>query len=461
LLLLLSLRQPSKKSAFDRTSRESLDDLLVEYQVDDQCRKDRQADRGEGWSPLDLTVLSAKVQQSHLNGAQVVATDEGQCKQQVIPEEKELHQSNSHEPVRDHRQRHTGEDLVDACTVQDRRLDHRARDGLEEPCHQKHRKGQAEGRVGDNQRPAGVDQSCPKVDGEQRQQYHLQRDHDPPEEEELFRESGIPREKIIGVGMGMGGLIDAEHGCCIDSWIMNWQNVEISRPLEDRLGIPVFLDNDVNCLAIYEKLFGQGQPYQHFLVVAIGGGVGLGIVINGDLYRGACGGAGEFGHTAVTTDGRQCVCGNHGCLEAYISDAGIVKNYLEYVHATAYTLAKSIQEPTAFELVERAKNGEEAAIAAFQRAGLLLGVSLANLVNVFNPECIVLSGPDTDASMLAGDLLLEPMRQAFKQHLFSQIGKDLHFLVERLGFESWARGAGSLVLRHFFASPAHLTPNGR
>jgi predicted NBD/HSP70 family sugar kinase len=274
--------------------------------------------------------------------------------------------------------------------------------------------------------------------------------------EELFSNSGIPREKIIGVGLGMGGLIDAERGCCIDSWMMNWRNVEISRPLEARLGIPAFLDNDVNCLAIYEKLFGQGLPYHHFLVVAIGGGVGLGIVINDDIYRGAFGGAGEFGHTAVATEGRRCACGNHGCLEAYISDSGIVKNYLEYVHTTTYSLEKGIQEPTAFEVVERARNGDEAAIAAFQRAGILLGVSLANLVNIFNPECIVLSGPNTDASMLAGDLLLEPMRQAFKQHLFSQIGKDLHFIVERLGFESWARGAGSLVLSHFFASPAHV-----
>ena len=269
--------------------------------------------------------------------------------------------------------------------------------------------------------------------------------------EELFPDSGIPREKIIGVGLGMAGLIDAEQGCCIDSWHMNWQNVEISRPLEDRLGISVFLDNDVNCLAIYEKLFGHGQPYHHFLVVAIGRGVGLGIVINGDLYRGAFGGAGEFGHTAVTTEGRLCECGNHGCLETYISDSGIVKNYLEYVHSTTYSLERGIQVPTTFEVVERARNGDEAAIAALQRAGILLGVSLANLVNIFNPECIVLSGPDTDASMLVSDLLLEPMYQALKQHLFSQIGKDLHFIVERLGFESWARGAGSLVLRHFFA----------
>jgi predicted NBD/HSP70 family sugar kinase len=84
------------------------------------------------------------------------------------------------------------------------------------------------------------------------------------------------------------------------------------------------------------------------------------------------------------------------------------------------------------------------------------GVSLANLVNIFNPECIVVTSPDTDTDILAGDLLLEPMYQAFKQHLFSQIGKDLPFIVERRSFESWARGAGRLVLSHFFASPERV-----
>jgi N-acetylglucosamine repressor len=274
--------------------------------------------------------------------------------------------------------------------------------------------------------------------------------------EELFSKSGIPREKVVGVGIGMGGLIDAERGRCIDSWILNWQNVEISSPLEERFRIPVFLDNDINCLAIYEKLFGQGRSYHHFLVVAVGRGVGLGIVINDDLYRGAFGGAGEFGHTAVATEGRLCACGNSGCLETYISDAGIVKNYLEYVRSSTFRLEIDVQEPTTHEVVELARTGDEAAKAAFHRAGILLGVSLANLVNIFNPECIILCGHDADASILCGDWLLEPMHEAFKQHLFSQMGRDLHFIVERQDFESWARGAGSLVLRHFFASPARV-----
>jgi N-acetylglucosamine repressor len=273
--------------------------------------------------------------------------------------------------------------------------------------------------------------------------------------EELFVKSGIPKDKIIGVGFGMSGLIDAERGFCIDASLLGWKNVEISQPLEKRVGIPVFVDNDVNCLAVYEKLFGQGRPYDHFLVVAIGRGVGLGIIANGDLYRGAFGGAGEIGHTAVTAEGRFCNCGNRGCLETYVSFPGIVKNYHEYAQVAPYKLTANSQEPTLSEIIERARNGDDAAKAAIQRAGTLLGVSLANLVNIFNPECIVLSSPDIN--ILTDDLLMGPMHQEIKQHLFSQIGRDLRFLtVEQLGYESWARGAGSLVLRHLFVSPARV-----
>ncbi len=273
--------------------------------------------------------------------------------------------------------------------------------------------------------------------------------------EELFRESHVAREKIIGVGFGMSGLIDAERGFCIDASLLGWKEVEISRPLAERIGIPVFVDNDVNCLAVYEKLFGQGRAYQHFLVVAIGRGVGLGIIANGDLYRGAFGGAGEFGHTAVTSEGRFCDCGNRGCLETYVSFPGIVRNYLEYAQETALSLPTSTPEHTLLHIIERARSGDQAAQAAMQRAGILLGISLANLVNIFNPECLVLSSPDLN--ILTDDLLLAAMQQEINQHLFSQMGKDLRFFTaEQPGYESWARGAGSLVLRHFFGSPGRV-----
>lgn len=273
--------------------------------------------------------------------------------------------------------------------------------------------------------------------------------------EEAFHESQIAKEKIIGIGFGMSGLIDAERGFCIDAWLLGWKNVEISRPLEERIGIPVFVDNDVNCLAVYEKLFGQGRPYDHFLVVAIGRGVGLGIVANGDLYRGAFGGAGEFGHTAVTTEGRFCDCGNRGCLETYVSFPGIIRNYREYVQSTTYDPIVGSSEQLLLDIVERARGEDPAAKAAMQRAGTLLGLSLANLINIFNPECIILSCPDLNIA--TDEILVGAMHQEIKQHLFSQMGKDLQFFtVEQLGYESWARGAGCLVLRHFFVSPARI-----
>lgn len=189
--------------------------------------------------------------------------------------------------------------------------------------------------------------------------------------------------------------------------------------------------------------------------MAIGRGVGPGIITNGDVYRGAFGGAGESGHTAVATEGRFCACGNRGCLETYVSFPGILKNYREYIQVADYSLSADSSDPTLLEIVERARRGDKAAKAAMQRAGTLLGISLANLINIFNPECIGLSSPDLN--ILTDDLLVGPMHQEIKQHLFSQIGKDLRFFtVEQQGYESWARGAGCLVLRHFFVSPARV-----
>ncbi len=278
--------------------------------------------------------------------------------------------------------------------------------------------------------------------------------------EELLAESLLPRGRVIGLGLGLSGLIDSEGGACLQSHILGWKELLIREPLEQRLGLPVFVDNDVNCLAISEKLFGLARPFNHALVVAIGRGVGLGLILNGDLYRGAFGGAGEFGHTVVAFDGRRCNCGKRGCLETYVSEAGIVQNYLEAVQgASAVPLqldpAWPQPAPALSEVIARARAGEEAARAAIGRAGLLLGVALANLVNLLNPECILLSSPDT--SLGVSDLLLDSLRATFEQHVFAQMGRDLRFLtVKKPGYETWARGAASLVLRHFFAPPAQL-----
>jgi predicted NBD/HSP70 family sugar kinase len=266
----------------------------------------------------------------------------------------------------------------------------------------------------------------------------------------LIERSGLSRAKMIGLGCGMPGLVDSGRGRCVDSPILGWQDVDFGEPLGQLLGMPVYIDNDVNSLAIYEKLYGQGQPYQHFMTVTVGRGVGLGLVINGDVYRGAFGGAGEFGHTVVLAGERRCECGNQGCIEAYVSDRGIVQNYLESrTRLEKQPISADGQPLDLNKVLERAREGDRAALEAFSQAGYVLGLGLANLVNMLNPELVLLSGEGA----AAGDLLFGSMRETLRQHAFSRLAQQLQLLTEPTGDESWARGAGSLVLRQFFLAP--------
>ncbi|HEY0752346.1 MAG TPA: ROK family protein [Ktedonobacteraceae bacterium] len=135
--------------------------------------------------------------------------------------------------------------------------------------------------------------------------------------EALIAQAGIPRERLIGLGCAISGFIDSEHGICIDSWQLGWHHFVLASPLAALLQLPVVIRNNVSCIACYENLFGCGQDYQHFLTVAIGRGLGLGIVINGDIYGGAMGGAGEFGHTARLFNPLCCRCSTPGKISRF------------------------------------------------------------------------------------------------------------------------------------------------
>lgn len=263
----------------------------------------------------------------------------------------------------------------------------------------------------------------------------------------LVERSTLPKNKFIGVGCGLPGLIDPERGRCIRSWHLELENFAISGPLAKELGIPVYIDNDVSCLAIYEKLFGQKRSYRHLAVVSIGSGIGAGLIINGDLYRGAIGGAGELGHIVVAENGRTCACGKHGCLEAYASDYGIIATYLEEAEHSSLPN----DQTAAFAMVlERARAGDSAACNAFNTAGYFLGVGLSHLVNLFNPECILLTGPN----ITAWDQLSPSLEQSLYTHSLTPLPDSTHIVSEPLEYTAWARGAASLVLRQFYLPPS-------
>jgi predicted NBD/HSP70 family sugar kinase len=252
--------------------------------------------------------------------------------------------------------------------------------------------------------------------------------------------SGLKRKMVLGVGIGLAGIIDAAAGVCRYSHILHWRDVHLSEPLRRRLQIPVWVDNDVNTLAVAEKWFGAGVGLRHFLTVTVGRGVGLGVVLNGEIYRGAFGGAGEFGHTIVALGGAPCQCGREGCLEAVVSEP-VLRSQVSAV------LGRPVSQQ---ELVELAGGNDPRVRRVFGDAGRQLGLALANLVTLLNPERLIVSGEGTRF----GPAFFEPMIQAVRETAFAGVGASLDIVVQRWGDDAWAIGAATLVLRELFSLPA-------
>jgi N-acetylglucosamine repressor len=255
----------------------------------------------------------------------------------------------------------------------------------------------------------------------------------------LLHECTIDKKKILGVGVGLAGIVDGSQGMLRHSPIFHWREIPLREILEERLKLPVYIENDVNTLSMVEKWFGAGEGLDHFLTVTVGRGVGLGIVMNGQFYRGAAGGAGEFGHTVIDPAGPQCECGKRGCLEAYASDPAIVRQSIE-----AGLIADSIEQ-----VIQLARDGNPVAQEIFSKAGAVLGLGIANLVNLLNPQRIIISGEGTRA----GSLLFDSMREAVKNNVMPGLVKTTEIQIDSWGDDAWARGAATLVLRELFESP--------
>jgi predicted NBD/HSP70 family sugar kinase len=248
----------------------------------------------------------------------------------------------------------------------------------------------------------------------------------------------------------MAGVIDAARGVCRYSPILDWRDVPLGPAVEERMGVPVTVDNDVNTLTMAEKWFGAGQGVDDFLVVTVGRGVGLGIVAHGRFYRGTRGGGGEFGHTVMDPDGPWCDCGKRGCLEAYVSDPALVREARE---AAAGRRLGGVDpdELTIQGVTELARAGDDTTRAIFARAGRMLGMGVANLINILNPALIIVSGE----GVRAGDLLFQPMRESVARYAFNGLAEDAEIVIQEWGDEAWARGAASLVLQEIYRSPVH------
>jgi N-acetylglucosamine repressor len=263
----------------------------------------------------------------------------------------------------------------------------------------------------------------------------------------LLDQARVSRARLLGVGIGLAGIVDFHSGMLRVSPFFDWRDLPLAEMLQSRLHTPVYIDNDVNTLTLAEKWFGAGQEISDFLVITLGRGVGLGIVVNGQFYRGAGGGAGEFGHTVVEPDGPTCECGKRGCLEAIVGDPGLLRQASQAYQQGE--LAKPVQ--TIQELLALAQAGDPAARQIYQHTGQVLGTAIANLVNLFNPRLIIIGGE----GVRAGNFLFDTIQSTLDQECMPPLRADVTLQIEPWGDDSWARGAASLVLRDLFESPVN------
>jgi predicted NBD/HSP70 family sugar kinase len=263
----------------------------------------------------------------------------------------------------------------------------------------------------------------------------------------LLRSAGLPKKKLLGAGLGLAGIVNSERGLLRVSPYFHWKDLPLRDMLQESLGVPVYIDNDVNTLTLAEKWIGAGQGIDDFLTITVGRGIGMGIVANGQFYRGARGGAGEFGHTVVDVDGPTCDCGKRGCLESFVSDPGLL-----HMADEAYQRGELPQPVNSVAgLAILAEQGNPAARAIFERAGDIFGQAVANLINIFDPQRIIIGGEGVHA----GKLLFDPMQAAIRCHVMPGLAGDTEIRIEPWGDDAWARGAASLVLRELFESPVH------
>ncbi len=267
----------------------------------------------------------------------------------------------------------------------------------------------------------------------------------------VIEDAEIDRSNILGVGLGLAGFIDSNAGVCRYSPFFGWRDVNLASPLTSALGLDVYLENDVNSLTIAEQWFGHGCGYEHFVVVTVGRGIGVGFVLNGHFYSGHEGGVGELGHVTVVPDGPTCSCGRKGCLEVMASDRALLQAARASIADGNLADLAGLDDVTVEALVAAANGGDVTARSLIAESGRWLGIGLATLVNLLNPELIIVAGEGVDA----GDLRLDPMRKSLREGRFDSLGTDTKLVVESSGDVKWARGAACVVLSEFFRSPLH------
>ncbi len=271
----------------------------------------------------------------------------------------------------------------------------------------------------------------------------------------LLDNSNVPIDEIAGIGVAAAGVIDSKEKVIVFANNLGWRNVPIGKLLGDRFDFPVKLTNDANAAAVAEWIWGEGRGCQNMIYITVSTGIGSGIISGGRMITGSDDSGGEFGHISINPDGPQCLCGNRGCIERYASGTAIAERVQSQLedgpHRKTFFGYEKASLLTSEIVGKAAEHGDELALSAFKEAGFYLGIGMTNLINLFNPEVIILGG----GVMKAQHFMLPTIKETINERGIAALTKRVQVSISYLEQEGGVLGGAGL----FFIDQPSLTNN--
>jgi predicted NBD/HSP70 family sugar kinase len=278
--------------------------------------------------------------------------------------------------------------------------------------------------------------------------------------EQVISKSGIDKKKIIGAGIGMPGFIDSKKG--INYSFLDTKEKTITQYLSEKVDIPVYIDNDSSLIALAEFRFGAARHQKNVMVLNIGWGVGLGMILNGELFRGHNGFAGEFSHIPLFNNNKLCSCGKTGCLETESSLLVIIDKAVQGLKAGRMSGINKDFPTGHFEqdfetILSAAMNGDQFAVGLLSEVGYNIGRGVAILIHLVNPEAVILSG----RGALAGKIWQAPIQQALNEHCIPRLAANTVMGISTLGYQAELIGSAALVMENRVKENTRMMEKGK
>lgn len=260
--------------------------------------------------------------------------------------------------------------------------------------------------------------------------------------EKVIEESKVAKDKIVTIGIGSPGPLDAKEGKIITTPNLPFRNFNLVKPLKDKFNIHVYLDNDANVAAMGEYIFGAGKGTSNMIFVTVSTGIGGGAILNGKIYRGNTSNALEIGHMTLEKDGPRCNCGNYGCAEALASGTAIGRLAKEEITKGVKTSLTTYENVTSYEVFKEAEKGDAVAKAVLDKALNYLGICIANIIVSFDPEMVIIGGGVSKG----GDIVFKKVQEVVNKRCFKSMAESTKIVPAGLGTNAGLMGAVALAI---------------